>query len=314
MLPLAPKYGIRVITMNCRDYRGSTPYTPEELGHMTDPDLAVQASAVRRWGREIGQFLEYVCKTLHIPAGTTGQAGGVVLAAWSMSGIASLSILGDPETLGTDLAQSLAPYVRKVILYDSPAISYGASPEIGIPWPFSDPTLSPEDIPYAFTAWASSYCAPLPDGVPITPETLRAHHEVLPRMPTLRTLPPAEFARMTDLGASTRSLLIMNTDPSIRQAHARRAFCDADAVLPHVDVLALWCDHTVWQTALGAKAFLELASGPADPGKRKRRTAFIRLRGANHFLHWDDPERMVRLLADTCICSPPAPDFEMSKL
>ena len=120
MLPYASKYGLRMITMDNRDYRGSTPYSDEEVADLTSSDVEVQASAVRRWGREVALFLAYVSKTLDIPP-VTGEGakrtGGLVLATWSLSVMAAFSILGDPRTLGDELAATLAPYLRKVILY-----------------------------------------------------------------------------------------------------------------------------------------------------------------------------------------------------
>ncbi|EKM49951.1 uncharacterized protein PHACADRAFT_130381 [Phanerochaete carnosa HHB-10118-sp] len=287
MLPLASKYGLRIITMNSRDYRDSTPYTAEELSHMTSPDLNVQASAVRRWGREVALFLAYVCQTLRVPA-IAGEGvrkeGGLVLTAWSLSGITILSILGDSQTLGSDLTAALAPYLRKVVLYDSPAIIFGVTADIGLTWPYVDDTIPPERKPDAFVDWASSYNTVLPEGVPITAEALRKHYKVLPRTPTLRTLPTEEFKRTVNPEVSTRSALIMGTDDSIRQKYARRTFSDADAVFPDVDVLFLWCDQSVWLTAWGAKIFQDLVAEAAEPGKKKRKTAFLRVKGVNHLV------------------------------
>ncbi|GJE91098.1 hypothetical protein PsYK624_072470 [Phanerochaete sordida] len=300
MLPLAPKHGLRLITMNSRDYRGSTPYTTEELADMTSPDIEVQASAVRRWGREVAQFLAYVCQTLRIPA-TVGaenkQAGGLVLAVWSLSGAAALALLGDPRTMGTELTSTLAPYLRKIILYDPPCIVYGVSPAIGLKWPYADPSIPPAQKPDAFVDWVSAYHPAFPTA-PITAPAVRAHAVSLPLTPTLRTLEKHDFARTVDAGTSARSLNIMATDARIHVAHARRACFDADAVLPRVDVLALWCDQTVWLCTWGAKVFQDFMREPAEAGKRKRRMASLRVRNVNHFAHWDEPERMVRLFAE----------------
>ena len=131
MLPYAPKYGLRMITMNSRDYRRSTPYTAEELADLTSSDVEVQASGVRRWGREIGLFLAYVCKTMDIlPVTGEGakQTGGLVLATWSLSCMAGLSILGDSRTLGGELATMLAPYLHKIILYGAWQLVHACSP------------------------------------------------------------------------------------------------------------------------------------------------------------------------------------------
>lgn len=119
MLPVAPKHGLRIITMNGRDYRGSTPYTDEELADMTSPDIDVQATAVRRWGHEVALFVVYVCQRLGIPATTRDNpaTGGLVFVAWSLSGVAILSMLGDPQTMGNEVTRALAPYLRKIVLY-----------------------------------------------------------------------------------------------------------------------------------------------------------------------------------------------------
>lgn len=104
-----------------RDYRGSTPYSAEEVAHITSTDVEVQTSAVRRFGQEIANFLLYVCETKGIPEVTMDgeeKSGGFALMTWSLSNIGLLAILGDPDTLGNGKMKStLARYLRKTILY-----------------------------------------------------------------------------------------------------------------------------------------------------------------------------------------------------
>ncbi|EKM57442.1 uncharacterized protein PHACADRAFT_138618 [Phanerochaete carnosa HHB-10118-sp] len=288
MGPYASKYGLRMISLNERDYAGSSPHTKEELAQITSPDGEVQAHAVRRSGLEMAQFLAYVCRALNVPV-ISGEGakkqGGLVLVAWSASGIAALSMLGDPRTMGSDLTATLAPYLRKVILHDPPSVVFGETPDLGIPWPVTDPTIPPERIPDAIIDWVSSSFSPVPEGVPITAESLREHHAVLPGTPTLRALSPEDYKRIVEPGFSGRGLgLILMTNEAIHRAHAHRTFSDADAVLPGVDILCLYCDHTPWTSTWGAKMFQDLASEAADPGKKKRKTAFLRLQNANHFV------------------------------
>lgn len=310
MLPHASRHGIRIITMNCRDYRGSTPYTAEELAQFASPDLEVQALTVRRWGQEVALFLAYVCQTLDVPLITIDGAqkrGGLVLVTWSLSSIAAMSILGDRRTLGDDLSGVLAPYLRKVVLYDPPCIVYGHTLDVGLPFPLADPSVPPEGIVDAFVDWASSYFVPVPEDVPITVEALLEHHKALPRTPTLRTMSPEELERTVDPEVATRSLGVMGTDMAIRQRHARGAFSDRDAVLPDVELLVFWCDQSVWFTTWGAKVFGDLVSQPADAGKRKRPARLLKIKNANHCIHWDDPERVIRLFAEHCAETSPVP-------
>lgn len=120
MLPHASAYGLRIFTMNMRDYRDSSPYTDEELAAMSSPDVEVQASSVRNIGQDIANFVTYVCKTKGVPRlSQSGErkAEGVVLMTWSRSNIGMLSILGDPKTLEGETKDVFQGYVRKVILY-----------------------------------------------------------------------------------------------------------------------------------------------------------------------------------------------------
>ena len=168
---------------------------------------------------------------------------------------------------------------------DPPAIIYGIAPEIpGLTVPFTDPTVPEERKLDVFIDWVSVYTTAVPEGVPITTESLHKHYTVLPRTSTLLALSPEDLERSTDPGANTRSLLVMGTDLGIRQRHARCAFSDADAVLPEVEILAIWCDQSVWLNAWAVKVFHELVQEAPEAGKKKRQTSFVRVKDANHFV------------------------------
>ena len=120
MLPYASDYGLRIFTMNLRDYKDSSPLSTEELAALTSSDIEVQTSAVRRLGREVASFVTYVCKTQGVPKLSVDgkrKRGGVALMTWSKSNIALLSILGDPETLEGESKGILPLYLRKMIIY-----------------------------------------------------------------------------------------------------------------------------------------------------------------------------------------------------
>ena len=122
MLPYASKYGLRLITVNMRDYAGSTPYTDDELAQFASSDVDVQLSAVRNFGREFGAFMVFVCTWLGIPAMTVHDGkthGGLALVTWSLSTIGILSIFGDPMTLTKKQKSVLRPYLRTVFAYGS---------------------------------------------------------------------------------------------------------------------------------------------------------------------------------------------------
>ena len=120
MFPHASKYGLRFISMNTRDYAGSTPYTDDEIAEFASSDVNVQVSALHNLGREFGAFMVFVCTSLGIPATTVrdGQTrGGLALLTWSFSTIGLLSIFGDPETLDDEQKSILQPYLRTAFVF-----------------------------------------------------------------------------------------------------------------------------------------------------------------------------------------------------
>ncbi|GJE91027.1 hypothetical protein PsYK624_071750 [Phanerochaete sordida] len=270
VLPFAGTHGLRIITMNNRDYSGSTPYTDAEIADFLDTVTEVQASAVRRWGEETASFLRFVCQMLGVPR-AGGGAGGIILMAEGLGNIATLAILGDARTLGPELSTALAPYLRSVVLYAKAN---------------------------AFVDWCSAHYAPISSVADITPEALRARDTPLPATPSLRKLTDEDLARMTNPGVTGRSALIITTAVEIRQTHLRCAFMDAEPVFPGVNILALWCDSSVWDTLWGARVVDELMKEEPEPGKRKRRTELVGIEDSNHFVHLEQPERLVRLLAE----------------
>lgn len=174
---------------------------------------------------------------------------------------------------------------------DPPASVYGVPPQAGsLTSPFVDPTIPPERKMGAFLEWVSAHCSTLPPGVPISVAALEAHSRALPRPPTLHTLSPEMLERCLDRDVGPRSLAgVSVVDPSIHQRHVRTAVGDADAVLPGVDVLSLWCDGSVWLTTWGTKTLGDIVQEPAEAGKKKRKVSFLRVRGANHFVSLRSP-------------------------
>ncbi|EKM52061.1 uncharacterized protein PHACADRAFT_128196 [Phanerochaete carnosa HHB-10118-sp] len=300
MLPYASKYGLRLITMNMRDYAGSTPYTLDELSEFTSSDIEVQASALRNFGREFACFLVYVCQSLGIPATTvcSGKVyGGLAFLAWSLSTSGLLSIFGDHKTLSDEQKAVLQPYLRTAFAYDPPSILYGADPDVGLLTPFNDPATPDGERSTAFGTWVSGYSTAVPDVAHITLENMRSRREE--RLPTLHTMPTDDFERIFEPDNLARSCVaVMQASPSLHERHLRRTFLDADAVLPDVKVVALWCDRSVYATIWSAKVLHELLQEQPAPGQRMRNTSLVKIENANHIYQWDEPERLVQILHD----------------
>ncbi|EKM49941.1 uncharacterized protein PHACADRAFT_178573 [Phanerochaete carnosa HHB-10118-sp] len=162
-------------------------------------------------------------------------------------------------------------------------IYYGIVPDLGFTWPFVDPTVPPERKADAFVDWVSEYNTPPPDGTPITVESMHKYFTTTPRTPTLRTLSPEEYELTVELNVRSGGL-IMTTNEAIRRRHARCTYFDADAVLPNVDIVFLFCEEGTWSGMWGTKVVQDFIEVAADPGKKKRKVTFQGLKNASHFI------------------------------
>ena len=89
---------------------------------------------------------------------------------------------------------------------------------------------------------------------------------------------------MLDPNVLAGSALIMGTAPEIRERNARRAFLDADAVLPDVDVVVVWAELSVFLCVWGVKVLHEILDENLGELKRKRPVSILKLENTNHFV------------------------------
>jgi hypothetical protein len=136
---------------------------------------------------------------------------------------------------------------------------------------------------HAFMHWCSSYYASIPDRSQITKESLTGR-TIIDQIPTAFTIPPDEFEEMVEFSTVSRSGCVLQTSEQIRENNARRAFLDANLVLPHVAVVMLWCDQTVWISLWAVKYLQELLDEETAPCKKKRDVTFVQIQNSNHFV------------------------------
>ena len=164
-------------------------------------------------------------------------------------------------------------------------LTFGVHLDGGPKLPIADPTMPVSQAANNFLAWIAAHYTPISDIADITPNALRERDANPAGNTTLRQLSDDEVKRMTDLDILERSgPLIMASPLEIRQRHARRALMNADAVLPGVDVLTLWCDSSVWVTLWGAKVVNGFMNEQAEPGTLKRAMRLVNIPDANHLV------------------------------
>ncbi|KAH9924426.1 Alpha/Beta hydrolase protein [Fomitopsis serialis] len=310
----AAKHNMRLVAVNMRDYAGSTPYSPSDLADLGG-DVERQAAALHARGLEILAFLLWYIRKEGIPllsAKTRGGwigGGGISLLAWSWGCKMALSCIACAQQLSHDDRELLAGYMRALILLDPSARAFGAPM---IPFedcynPFEDASLTPDARQKSFPEWASGYYAHSPAILDALPS--RAYAEACAGLSTNRIADPPPHQTPTLLRMSSDELGKVANEDVMAHSHMfyvfmddkvykdtmRRALHDT-SVWPGLRVALLWCDMSVSATVMSSWGLLKEYQDEWPAGGR--RIDAVRMKGANHFPHWDYPERTMQLLAD----------------
>ena len=110
----AQDHGVRVIALQRRDYRGSSPFSSEELEVLKSADPAVVQQAVRKIGLEIATCLVGLVDKHQLPH---SNGGGLTVVGWSMGGMMLSSFAHYFPTYPEKIQIVLNQCVRSIIYY-----------------------------------------------------------------------------------------------------------------------------------------------------------------------------------------------------
>ncbi|KAK0222328.1 Alpha/Beta hydrolase protein [Armillaria fumosa] len=285
LIDLAPGKGVRFVALDRRPFPGSTPFSVEELGilKVAGTDDAQQDAFIEARGHEVGIFIDTFTQKFNLPPISSG--GGIALLGWSLGTALASAAISNAGTLPEDTCKRLERYMRSVILYEPGPITLGLpSPEKY--WTFlRDPSV-PEDLRIAaFGQWCTSYF----DHADLSERNLDKLSWVLAsssRMPSFYNEMPAAIQHHGDDAATDLQFLVgcykqllpsyrkTFFDPKVFPTMKRSILCgDKTSAFA---LATLWAvqDDEKEQNAEGAKAI-----------------DYKILPGANHFIHWDEPEK-----------------------
>ena len=130
MLPHAQAQNARIVTVNRRDYPGTTPYPPEELALLHPPALGTAKSEfdmlfefAKHRGQELLAFLVELVRERGIPETLPGKKkGGIVVMGWSLGTMWMSALLGCLESSSDGKFDvDLSKYLRRIIFYGTSA-------------------------------------------------------------------------------------------------------------------------------------------------------------------------------------------------
>ncbi|KAH9059876.1 alpha/beta-hydrolase [Lactarius vividus] len=302
----AGRLGARVVLINRRGYPFSKPFSDEEralLVSSADDTLGGQSKVddfVKGLARELYDFLLHLVSAGDIPLKS------ITLAGWSLGGLWMTAFLAHaPSFPATNVA--LHQYFCRVIAYDPVPQLLGYHPPELYNAP-RDPSVAPGEHGKVFLTSVSGYFA---HGN--TPETLARDALSEPR-PSIENMSPEDFLQnVYDEAAQPDSMDLLLASNGVKQGTFDRLHDAAlfpsnatasDREWGEIEFRFVWCDRTIGLIVWGAWAFMAEMAESAKEGKnsvkkRMRKCSVVRMHGANHFAHWDEPERTLTvLLAD----------------
>ncbi|TFK48120.1 hypothetical protein OE88DRAFT_1737831 [Heliocybe sulcata] len=289
LLPLGAKDNVRVVSVNRKDYAGSTKYTDAELEDLN----AGKHVFMERVAVDVANFLIWFADKFNVPAASAdGKTGGFAVMGWSLGNATPTSLFAYPEAVTKERYAKLEPYVRQLILYDPPHLTYGyPQPPEGYN-PFTDPAFkNPQEVFDNFRYWVSGYYNHA--GLP-TRKVLELDFTPRGARPSVDNMTPAEYAKNFDglAAARTEFPMFFPMQPALNEM-GQRAFFDEDlvkSVLPRTEVAWQVCENTNWYCAFGFVEAERQYKENVAKGKKVRPIKFQEIKGANHFVHWDAPE------------------------
>ncbi|PIL34407.1 hypothetical protein GSI_03182 [Ganoderma sinense ZZ0214-1] len=326
LIPLAAGQNTRIVLVNRRDYPGATPFSPEDhavlQAAMTSDAATAHAQLVsfmQDRAREVVDLLARFVQANKIPlAQHEEKKGGIVIGGWSFGTAWMSSLLAYRPSVPTgdiDGGVELSKYVRRVIFYDSPyhVLGFAPPPAPHDYNPLFDPAIPPADQTRVFANWVSGYFAHRTNTPALAAASaassvsdadklaaaatfeVRAHLTAPP--PTLSILTPDEVAAALfpapgDPGGSD-SLLVAGGIPCGVFVTLREAALaiPTDEAWCAIEVRHVWCDRSVWETTWTTWNLRWRIAEARKKGEKLREVTSVRLEGANHFVHWDEPER-----------------------
>ncbi|KAJ3540882.1 hypothetical protein NM208_g4854 [Fusarium decemcellulare] len=309
MLPFAATHNSRLVIPNRREYPGSEPYTTEE-GHQleavqeAEDGKALLDEFMRDRAHEIFDFLTEFVQQEKIPFPGQNQGGGIILVAWSLGAIWLMPFLLHAPSFPVGEVD-IREYVRHAIIYDSPYTCFAYPPPEDAYLPLRDESIPPEDRAEAFSRWVSGYYT---HGPPTEHDDgLERRIPAQDRRSTIDTTTKEQiegFFDSTVAGFEGSDILHAGLGLS---TGLNAELCDRVFYLPQDSTRGFWetlqivylcCDRSVYEMPWAALSIQNQLKEAEQLGRKMRNISIVIMKGANHFAHWDEPERLMQQLLE----------------
>ncbi|TFK25401.1 hypothetical protein FA15DRAFT_590555 [Coprinopsis marcescibilis] len=283
VMEIAAEANLRIVSLNRRDYPGSTPLSPSDLGFIVNGTDSQKAQYLRDRGLEILQFMDVFIQTnLLPPISEDEKTGGSALLGWSLGNSFTLPGIARASELGAETTTRLSHHLRSLILQANLVLWF----------PAFDGSIASEDRTPFTIQWLTGYFdhgdisqrneTALAFTVPTTAKvpSIFKMHDHLPKM-----LVPEPFAV-----TGSDWLLSGNFGPQILKAY--RSVCYSSEVKELFPRIKIW--NLVGDSSGGFAIAAYWQVQDDDQAAGGENINYHVLSGGNHFFHWDYPSVTVQ--------------------
>ncbi|KAJ8074517.1 hypothetical protein PM082_015418 [Marasmius tenuissimus] len=306
----AHTYNLRIISLNRRDYAGSSPVSDEELAALGGKDESRAREFFDNMGLHLALFIKKFVEEEGIPPileSENGRGrGGIAVMGWSLGSMTAIAPFGNPGIMSDAVYQVLVKYVQGLILYDPAFSALGLSPPSNVNAaklysPGADPSVKgPADAYKAFIEWVSSHFQyTWQDGLP-TPESIEEAGSLKRTESSVAdSWTESDFEKYTDPKSTTRADAAIFAWSGIVKEMAQKALFDektASSFFPKLSITLLYAPHSIWMCLFAYMETKRLYEEHTGRDEAIRPIKFIGLDEGDHFAHFTQPEQFLQTI------------------
>lgn len=284
--------GLRFVMLNRRGYNGSTPFSEQDIQICTNGTDDQKTQFVKDRGLEILTFITKFNQQNPIPQiPPTGKGGGFAILGWSAGAAFATAAIANVDALPTADQALFTNNLRAHIAQEPASISYGQTPPPKTWSPQIDTSVPVSAQIPMFKVWITSFFNH-GDLSTRDPNVLEYFVPAFNRTPVMYNMTQADQDAIIDPSNEDtfETPFVLNSLPQLSAVYMKAYFDKGTkALLPHLKTTYVTGDTTA---SFGIAAMWATQD---DNTKKGGDAHFIVVPGANHFLHWIDPQTAVNV-------------------
>ncbi|KIJ55931.1 hypothetical protein M422DRAFT_23445 [Sphaerobolus stellatus SS14] len=286
----AASQSVRLICVNRREYCGSTLLNEDQLRIFASGTDDERTKLIAQLGFELALFVDALITKCSLP-----KSGGVTITAWSLGNLFMVSLLSALSRLPATTKEHLASYIKGIILWDPPSQALGITSPPNSYVLLSDETLPAEERGKVFGVWVASYWK---HGDLSTHDfnQLEQRKADPSKAASTSNMTLEQLLQATDFAPGDRCDTLV-VAPEFKEVLEKQTkiLLDPDlrALLNRAKFTYLFCDNSPWNIIYGAWV---MENRVKEANNTQTHIDFKVMKGANHFLMWDEPEIFMKEL------------------